>query len=189
MHPTVFASFDEMCRSHATGGAVLEIGAVPQADTLLMLPSLAAAKERVGVSLDGESRIGGCAILKRDAHDLSCFESNRFDVVLCNSVLEHDPAFWLSLAEMRRVAKPGGLLMIGAPGYAIPKAGLWRPLLSLLARCFPQKSAARARIEAHLIGTPVLGLHNFPKDSIASASRPAARSCWRDCSLLRFARY
>jgi SAM-dependent methyltransferase len=129
-----------------------------------MLPSLATATERIGVSLEHESRIDGCTILQRDAHDLSCFESNRFDVVLCNAVLEHDPAFWLSLAEMRRVAKLGGLLVIGVPGYGIPQASLWRPFLALLARCFPPMSAARTRIEEHLIGTPVLGLHDFPKD-------------------------
>lgn len=164
MHPAVFATFDDICRAHAKAGAVLEIGAVPHADTLLMLPSLAAAMQRTGVSLEPESSIDGCIILQRDVHDLSCFESDRFDVVLCNAVLEHDPAFWLSLAEMRRVAKPGGLMVIGVPGYAIPPAGFWRPLLALLARRLPSKSAAKTKIEEHLIGTPVLGLHDFPKD-------------------------
>lgn len=164
MHPAVFATFDDICRRHATAGVVLEVGAAPHADTLLMLPSLAASKERIGVSLETESRIDGFTILQRDVHDLSCFESDRFDIILCNAVLEHDPTFWLSLAEMRRVAKPGGLLVIGVPGYAIPPAGFWRPLLALLTRCLPGKSATRTRIEEHLAGTPVLGLHDFPGD-------------------------
>ncbi len=164
MHPAVFASFDEICRAHGKAGAVLEVGAVPRAETLLMLPSLAAAKERIGVSLEPEARIDGCVILQRNANDLTCFESNRFDVVLCNSVLEHDPAFWLSLAEMRRVAKPGALLVIGVPGYSAPRAGMVRPLLALLARFLPPTSAARSAIDTHLVGTPVLGLHDFPGD-------------------------
>ena len=164
MHPKVFASFDEICRVHGKAGTVLEVGAVARANTLLMLPSLATAEERIGVSLEPEAQIDGCVILQRNANDLTCFESNRFDVVLCNSVLEHDPAFWLSLAEMRRVAKPGALIAIGVPGYSIPRAGLSRPLLALLTLFLPRKSAARIAIDAHLIGTPVLGLHDFPGD-------------------------
>src|SRR5690349_3444546 len=164
MHAKVFASFDEICRAHGKAGAVLEVGAVPRANTLLMLPSLATAKERIGISLEPEARIDGCVILQRNANDLTCFESNRFDVVLCNSVLEHDPAFWLSLAEMRRVAKPGALIVIGVPGYSVPRASLSRPLLALLTHFLPRKSATRIAIDAHLISTPVLGLHEFPGD-------------------------
>ena len=40
-----------------------------------------------------------------------------FDLVMSNATLEHDKHFWLSLAEMRRVLAPGGLLIIGTPGY------------------------------------------------------------------------
>ena len=39
------------------------------------------------------------------------------DMVLCNATLEHDRYFWRSLAEMKRVLRPGGLLVIGVPGY------------------------------------------------------------------------
>ena len=35
------------------GGRVLEIGARPRADTLLSLPALAGARERLGLDLDG----------------------------------------------------------------------------------------------------------------------------------------
>ena len=108
MHAAVFSAFDAICRAQAAGGAVLEVGATPSSDTLLMLPALAAATERVGINLERASGIGGCPILQVHAHDMGCFEAGRFDVVLCNSVLEHDGKFWLSLAEMRRVAKPGG---------------------------------------------------------------------------------
>jgi hypothetical protein len=34
---------------------------------------------------------------------------------LCNSVLEHDPAFWKTLAEMKRVLK--GHIVIGVPAF------------------------------------------------------------------------
>jgi ubiquinone/menaquinone biosynthesis C-methylase UbiE len=160
MHRVVFSTFDAICRAQAVGGAVLEVGAVPRADTLLMLPALSAAKERVGVNLDQPSEIGGCPILQASAKNLHCFEADRFDVVLCNSVLEHDGKFWLSLAEMRRVAKPGALVIIGVPGYAAPGAGHWRYLLARLPALGPWKTA----IEAYLASTPVLGLHYYPRD-------------------------
>jgi len=45
------------------------------------------------------------------------FENETFDCVLCNAVLEHDKFFWKSIAEMRRVLKNGGLMIIGVPTY------------------------------------------------------------------------
>jgi SAM-dependent methyltransferase len=164
MHKAVFVTFDAICRAHAVGGAVLEVGAVPSADTLLMLPALSRAKERIGVNLDQPSEIGGCPILQANANNLRCFEAGRFDVVLCNSVLEHDGKFWLSLAEMRRVAKPGALVIIGVPGYAAPGAGHWRYLLARLARLPALGNPWKAAMEAYLASTPVLGLHYYPHD-------------------------
>ena len=110
MHPIVFATFDRVCRARRAGGAVLEIGAVPSPDSLLLLPALAGATERVGVSLDGPSRCGGFEIVRDDANDLAAFPDARFDTVLCNSVLEHDARFWRTLASIRRVARPGALV-------------------------------------------------------------------------------
>jgi SAM-dependent methyltransferase len=95
---------------------------------------------------------------------MGCFEAGRFDVVLCNSVLEHDGKFWLSLAEMRRVAKPGALLVIGVPGYGAPGAGHWRYLLSRLARLPILGRPFEATIGAYLASTSVLGLHGSPGD-------------------------
>ncbi len=94
VHPKVFAEFDRICRTRSAGGAVLEIGAVPSEESLLRLPSLAHATEKIGVSLDGPSRFADFEILAANANDLSRFEDGRFDTVLCNSVLEHDPRFW-----------------------------------------------------------------------------------------------
>jgi SAM-dependent methyltransferase len=164
MHAAVFSTFDAICRVQAVSGAVLEVGAVPSPDTLLMLPALAAATERVGVNLEQPSEIGGYPILQADAHDLRCFETDRFDAVLCNSVLEHDATFWLSLAEMRRVAKPGALVVIGVPGYSAPGAGHWRYLVAHLARLPVPMSSLKTTIEAYLASTPVLGLHDYPRD-------------------------
>ncbi len=118
MHPAVFKIFDELCRAHNIGGAVLEVGATPDESTLLNLPALAGARERVGINKAGASRFKDLSILEVDANAMTCFPDRRFDVVLSNSVLEHDRFFWKTLVEIRRVTKPGGLIAIGVPGYA-----------------------------------------------------------------------
>jgi 2-polyprenyl-3-methyl-5-hydroxy-6-metoxy-1,4-benzoquinol methylase len=46
---------------------------------------------------------------------LSGLESNRFDVVICEQVLEHLDDFRPCLADLARVTAPGGLLIVGVP--------------------------------------------------------------------------
>jgi len=160
MHPVIFHAFDEICRVRRVGGAVLEIGATPDASTLLNLPALAGAAERVGVNLAAPARFGGFDILQADANDLALFPDRRFDTVLCNAVLEHDPFFWKTLAEIRRVTRPGGWVVIGTPGYAqLPWENRLRRFLGKWAWLsgrpdgWPMQHA-----------TLTLGVHNFPGD-------------------------
>jgi SAM-dependent methyltransferase len=42
-------------------------------------------------------------------------DSNRFDVVICEQVLEHLPHINIALATLNRVLKPGGRLILGVP--------------------------------------------------------------------------
>lgn len=46
-------------------------------------------------------------------------DDDRFDLVLATSVLEHDPAFWMTFEAMCRKAKPGGHIYISAPSNGI----------------------------------------------------------------------
>lgn len=73
------------------------------------------------MNLDGPHRHRDVEILRADANSLASmpgFGDDSFDTVLCNSVLEHDRFFWRTLAEMKRVTRPGGVIGIGVPGYA-----------------------------------------------------------------------
>lgn len=96
---------------------MLEIGAVPTADTLLALPALQGAQRKLGVSLAPPSRYAGFEIVQANANDLRELADASFDTVLSNSVLEHDPFFWKTLAEIRRVARSGALIVLGVPGF------------------------------------------------------------------------
>jgi SAM-dependent methyltransferase len=160
MHPAVFDVFEEICRAREIRGAVLEIGATPDDSTLLNLPSLTGAAEKIGINKTGGSRFRDFTILEADANNMTGFPDQRFDAVLCNAVLEHDRFFWMTLAEIRRVVRVGGLVVIGAPGYRQlpfePKLRRWLARLS--------------RFSGNPDGWPLqhstltLGVHNSPGD-------------------------
>jgi SAM-dependent methyltransferase len=116
MHPRVYQAFEAICRRHSIGGRVLEIGAVGSNESLLTLAALEGAALRLGVNLDRSIRHRDFPIVPADANRLP-FANCVFDAVLCNSVLEHAPRFWLTLAEIRRVAKAGAVIAIGTPGF------------------------------------------------------------------------
>ncbi len=160
MHAEIFRAFDEICRAERVGGAVLEIGATPTADTLLRLPALASAASRTGIDLDGGFDDGTIEIIPGNANRMDSFASASFDAILCNSMLEHDQRFWLTLGEIRRVARPGALIAIGVPSYgemgAMPLAGLSR-LLKFIPATRPLATRLR-------VSTPTLGRHDFPGD-------------------------
>jgi len=160
MHPEIFQEFDRICANHDIHGRALEIGATPDDSTLLNLPSLMGVDEKIGIDLSGASTFRDISIRAMDAHDMHDFPDRHFDVVICNSVLEHDPFFWLTLAEIRRVAKPGALIVMGAPGFGQYRREKWfRRLLAKLPRIMcPSGGWAMQH------STLTLGLHNYPGD-------------------------
>jgi|SRR5450756_181579 len=157
MHPEIFQTFENICRTLDLRGSVLEVGATPDASTLLNLPALAGAPEKIGLNLTGAGRCGTFSIIAGNA--MTCFPDNRFDAVLCNATLEHDKFFLKSLAEIRRVTKPGGAIVIGTPGYGvIPFETKVRRLLGWLPR------PLRPSLGGLQVSTLTLFVHNFPGD-------------------------
>jgi SAM-dependent methyltransferase len=94
----------------------LEVGGLMGPKSLLRCPSLNGV-ERYCLNLRPQASARGITAVEGNANDMSVFEDEHFDLVLSNATLEHDKHFWLSVAEMHRVLAPGGLLIIGAPGY------------------------------------------------------------------------
>lgn len=58
-------------------------------------------------------------VVLENPYDWRFMKSNSFDFVICGQVLEHVEFFWITLIEIRRVLKPGGICCIIAPssGY------------------------------------------------------------------------
>ena len=162
MHNEVYRQFDRICARRNAGGAVLEIGAVPSAMTLLTLPSLKNAEEKIGINIEKSSRYGDIEIWQEDANEMANFPAERFDTVLSNATLEHDKFFWKTLAEIRRVTKPGGLIVLGAPGFGRSASEKWG---KRIVRNIPMVGRSlERRFESRFASTLTLHVHNFPGD-------------------------
>ena len=121
LNPKIFREFEHICATNKRDCAsVLEVGAVPRDDTLLNLPCLVGVNEKFGLNLIDPTTYKDFQILQGNANSMDCFEDCRFDMVLCNAVLEHDKYFWKTTAEINRVTKPSGLIVIGIPAYIRP---------------------------------------------------------------------
>jgi SAM-dependent methyltransferase len=101
--------------SRVEPASVLEVGGVAGPKSLLDAPALAASK-RVVLNMAHVEPSPGVEDVLGNANDMP-FDDESFDLVMTISTLEHDKFFWRSLAEMKRVLMPGGLLIIGVPGF------------------------------------------------------------------------
>lgn len=121
MHPKIYQEFETICSAQNIVGSVLEVGAIPSNMSLLAMKSLWKATEKTGINLDGPYDFTDFKILKGNSNCMDCFTDEKFDAVLCNATLEHDKYFWKTLAEIKRVTKIGGLVVIGVPGYGLSR--------------------------------------------------------------------
>lgn len=162
MHRVIFGEFDRICRARGAGGRVLEVGAVPGPGSLLNLPALAGAVEKVGVNLDPPARFADYSIVQANANDLSCFADETFDAVISNAVLEHDRFFWKSVAECRRVLRRGGLLVLGVPGFQRSALDRLGPMLRKVP--FVRRLRGHRFWNCLFYSTLTFMVHEFPGD-------------------------
>jgi SAM-dependent methyltransferase len=163
MSPQVYAAFEEICRGEALTGPVLEVGAVPGPESLLRLAALAGISGKTGLNLEAFPSTGEIRMVVGNANRMDMFPDSSFGCVLCNATLEHDARFWETLAEIRRVVAPGGLVVIGVPGFRGMGPKFLAPSRSLAGRAI-RLLAALTKADALLAGTVTLGEHRFPGD-------------------------
>lgn len=73
-------------------------------------------EEYIGIDVRGGPNVD----IQTNGHDL-CFWDESFDNVICLDTLEHDPRFWETISELKRVLKKDGTLVIAVPGIHYSK--------------------------------------------------------------------
>jgi SAM-dependent methyltransferase len=104
--------------------------------------------------------------MRGTANDLDLEDASQ-DAVICNAMLEHDPAFWRSISEAKRVHRPGGLLYLGVPGFSMTVSRAARVGLRLqvrLDRIGRGDRIIRSRLLGSLISTRTVPFHEYPGD-------------------------
>jgi SAM-dependent methyltransferase len=111
-----------------------------------------------------------------------------FDAVLCNHVIEHIPEHAAALAELRRVLRPGGLLIVGVPNEGCALARLRNHVLQrrTLATTdhvhfFTAASLSRALVAAGFVA-PAIAVEEFFWPHMALARRVQAHAAGRTLS-------
>lgn len=113
-------------------------------------------------------------IVVKDIYKWKRVKSNSYDIIISGQAFEHIEYFWLTMKELARVAKPGGLCCIIAPSsgpeHKYPK-DCWR--------FFPDGLAAVAKyadleiIETYTCWEPeICGEKNIWKDTVLICNKP-----------------
>jgi SAM-dependent methyltransferase len=162
MHPRIYQEFEKICTERPIRGSVLEIGAMPNDQSLLAMKCLDGATSKVGIDLEGPHEFKDFKIVKGNSNSMDCFPDNTFDAILCSSTLEHDKYFWKTLSEIKRVTKPGGMIVISVPGYSKLKAekvkGLWARMPGI------RQLQKNQWLNLFFTGTVTFQIHNWPGD-------------------------
>jgi SAM-dependent methyltransferase len=124
-----------------------------------MLDELARFGRVTGVDLSSEavaaSRARGHEVV-RAAIEAMPFADGAFDLVTCLDVVEHTPDDRATLAELRRVTRPGGLLVATVPAY--PALWSWHDEVN---RHFRRYDGPALRAAARAAGGDVVGDTHF----------------------------
>ena len=113
MHPTAMSNAFRFVSNYLQGQAGLKVLDVGGADVNGGLRELFEAAGHSYKALDIREA-AGVDIVAKEGEPFP-IESSSFDAVVSTSMLEHDPAFWVTFNEMVRVCASGGYIYINAP--------------------------------------------------------------------------
>ncbi len=162
MHPVVYNKFEKICSEMNIEGSVLEIGSIPSNESLLCMESLRTAKKKIGLNIEGPYKFRDFKIIKGNSNSMDGLSDESFDVVLCNATLEHDKYFWKTIDEIKRVTKPGGLVVIGVPGYTYYKIERIKKYFMKIP--FLNKFVLNKNLNFLFTGTLTFQIHSYPHD-------------------------
>lgn len=99
-------------QSPASDLRVLDVGSMAYDDNDSYRPIFGSGFEYVGLDLDTGPNVD---ITPSDPYCWTEIENESFDVVISGQTFEHNPYPWITMAEIARVLRPGGLVALIAP--------------------------------------------------------------------------
>ncbi len=195
MHPAIYSRFGELFREYPPpGNDILEIGATSNtsATLLSLFQDISKSYHCVGINIEVRPVENlPYSLIECNANNMEIFDDDSFDAVACNAVLEHDKFFWKTVAEVKRVLKPGGLFYVGVPGF--PKENnffqkiLLRVVHSKRLRDIPflQPLAQRAMF-TRIAFTSTLMFHGAPHDFYRFSEEAVKEVFLKDLVVLSF---
>jgi SAM-dependent methyltransferase len=118
MHPIIYARIQHLAEQYRLEPPILEIGAGPLDYGLLAGSYFSRFRERHALNVDHMPQHGGITFHQANANDMGAlFPDREFGAVISNATLEHDRQFWRTLAEVRRLLRPGGFFLVGVPCF------------------------------------------------------------------------
>ncbi len=115
MHDNSQLMFDRYAKPYFTPGQrVLEIGATLDTSTYRRSVGLPSITWETLELTEWGSRLPGVTYVALDEYRYPIPE-NTFDIVVSANVAEHVRQLWAWMAELRRIVKPGGLIITVAP--------------------------------------------------------------------------
>lgn len=116
MAPDELAAIDQAFVRLGCAGPLLDVGSRDVNGTIHpLLSTRITLEEYVGIDWEGGYNVNARA----SGHELP-FPDQTFATVVCNSTLEHDPFFFLTVFELYRVARADATLVVGIPTYGFP---------------------------------------------------------------------
>lgn len=118
MRAKVIDEYATLFRTHDLAGPVLEIAGGGREGAIAQAPFLAGVERHVVLAAGEGGEAGGIHFHTGDPNDLApLFDDACFGTVVWDRALERDPRFWLTVAEIRRVLVPGGMLLLCTRGF------------------------------------------------------------------------
>jgi ubiquinone/menaquinone biosynthesis C-methylase UbiE len=113
VHGSQFQKYVDLARQHAPTGKWLDIGC---GGGLLVSLAQNAGYEAAGIELTADRRVAAARLTKSKIYDQPVedllFEDNTFDVISLINVFSHLISPSATLAELRRILKPAGVLIL-----------------------------------------------------------------------------
>ena len=94
------------------GAKVLDVGSAAFQTACYRLHFPAPTYEYTGLDITPGPNVD---VVVADSYDWKEIATDTFDAVISGQTFEHNPYFWITIAEMARVAKPEGVIAVIAP--------------------------------------------------------------------------